>query len=397
VENLKGGADLDERLHWIGMNMVKGIGPKSFKNALDHFGSAKEAWEASPGSLYDSGMQKKRVESLLQFRASIDLNAIWAGLQEKNIRVLTWKDEEYPRRLRDIRQSPPLLYVRGEITPQDSWAVAVVGTRRITAYGKQVAEELGAALARSGVTVVSGLARGVDSVAHSAALKAGGRTIAVLGCGVDQIYPPENCNLAAKIIENGAVISDYGIGTPPEAGNFPPRNRIIAGLSIATVVIEAGRRSGALITADFALDQGRDVYAVPGNIFLPNSAGPNRLIQQGAFPLISADDLLQSLDLTMVTEHQVARQVLPANAVEAVLFNALEFEPKHIDEIRIDVELPIEDVSAALSLMELKGMVRKVGGMKYVAVKETRAKYQVEKLRLEEVEADQVQEGSSNG
>ena len=387
MENIRGGAEVDERLYWIGLNMVKGIGPKSFQSMLDHFGTAQAAWEASPGSLYDSGMQKKRIESLLNFRASIDLNKIWASIQEKNIKILIWNDENYPRRLRDIPQSPPVLYMRGEITPQDSWAVSVVGTRRITTYGRQVAEELGSGLARSGVTVVSGLARGVDSAAHSAALKAGGRTIAVMGCGVDQIYPPENRGLAAEIIENGAIISDYSIGTPPEANNFPPRNRIISGLSIATVVVEANRRSGALITADFALDQGRDVYAVPGNIFVPHSAGPNRLIQQGAFPLISVDDLLESLDLSMVTEHQTARQVLPSNAVEAVLFENLGFEPKHIDEIRQDVDMPIEDVSAALSLMELKGMVRKVGGMKYVSVKETKAQYQ----------AEQVQEGSTSG
>jgi len=392
VENMRGGAEMDERLYWIGLNMVKGIGPKSFQSMLDHFGSAQAAWEASPGRLYDSGLQKKRVESLLQFRASIDLNKIWDTIREKGINVLIWKDEDYPRRLRDIHQSPPVLYMRGEITAQDSWAVSVVGTRRITAYGRQVAEDLGSALARNGVTVVSGMARGVDSVAHDAALKAGGRTIAVLGSGVDQIYPPENRRLAGEIIENGAIISDYAVGTPPEASNFPPRNRIISGLSMATVVVEANRRSGALITAGFALDQGKDVYAVPGNINAPHSAGPNRLIQQGAFPLISVDDLLESLDLSMVTEHQVARQILPSNAVEAVLFEAVGFEPKHIDEIRMNVDMPIEDVSAALSLMELKGMVRKVGGMKYVSVKETKAQYLTEQVRI-----DQVQEGSNSG
>ena len=387
VEEARGGAEMDERLYWIGINIVKGIGPKSFQNMLDYFKSARLAWEASPQSLSDSGLRANQVEALIQYRSSVDLRKIVSDIYEKDIKVIIRNDEEYPRRLRDIPKSPPVLYVRGDIAPQDSWAVAVVGTRRVTEYGMRVAEELGEALAYNGVTVVSGMARGVDSIAHKAALKAGGRTIAVLGSGVDMIYPPENRRLAQEIIENGAVISDYGLGTPPDARNFPPRNRIIAGLSIATVIVEAGKRSGALITAGFAVEQGRDVYAVPGDIYLPNSAGPNRLIQQGAHPLLSVDDLLKSLDLAMITEHQTVRQVLPSNAIEAVLFNTLEFEPKHIDEIRMKVNMPIEEVSSNLALMELKGMVRKVSGMKYVAVKETRAKYLVKKAL----------EGSSDG
>ncbi len=203
--------------------------------------------------------------------------------------------------------------------------------------------------------MVSGLARGVDAIAHQAALDAGGRSIAVLGSGVDRIYPPEHRRLADRLIERGALISDYAPGTPPEALELSPRNRIISGLSLAVVVIEAGAKSGALITASFAADQGRDVFAVPGNINAPQSKGTNRLIQDGAQPLLSAESVLEALQLTMVAEHRAARVVLPADAVEAQLFAMLDQQPRHVDEIRAQANLPIEKVSATLALMENQG------------------------------------------
>ncbi len=189
--------------------------------------------------------------------------------------------------------------------------MAIVGTRRVTSYGRQVTEEIAAFLAQNGITVVSGLARGVDGIAHQAALNAGGRTFAVLGSGVDRIYPPEHRNLAEAIIGSGAILSDYPPDTPPEASNFPPRNRIISGLSMGTIVIEAGETSGALITANFSVEQGREVFAVPGNIFAPQSKGPNKLLQQGAHLLLKPHDILDVLDLTRVTEHRAARKALP--------------------------------------------------------------------------------------
>lgn len=270
-----------------------------------------------------------------------------------------------------------MLYVRGELEADDEWAVAMVGTRRVTAYGRQVADEIATALARSGVTVISGLARGVDSVAHQAALNADGRTLAVLGNGVDLIYPYEHRRLAEKILQSGALISDYPLGTPPEASNFPPRNRIISGLSMAVVVVEAGDKSGALITANFAAEQGRDVFAVPGNINAPQSTGTNRLIQEGARPFLDVRDLLETLDLTMVTEQRVARKILPADALEAKLINVLADLPLHVDDISHQTDLPIATVTSTLALMELKGMVRQVGGMQYVAVREVKSNYQV--------------------
>ena len=204
---------------------------------------------------------------------------------------------------------------------------------------------------------------------------AGGRTIGVLGSGVDRIYPPEHRGLAEKMVESGAIVSDYAPGTPPDASNFPPRNRIISGLSLAVVVIEAGETSGALITAEFAAEQGREVFAVPGSILAPQSKGTNKLIQNGALPLLSVNDLMQPLNLTHMGEHKAARKTIPSDETEARLMNVLGAEPLHVDEIRNQTDLPIEKVSATLALMELKGMVRQVGGMNYVAVREVQSDY----------------------
>lgn len=366
----------DPRLYWIGFNLVKGIGAVRFQAVLDYFGDPQIAWNAPPSALHAAGLSEKIVENLVQIRGTDSLEKAWQRLQEKNIQVLTWEDEAYPRLLKEIDQPPPLLYVYGGLDPADEWAVAIVGTRRVTPYGRQVTAELATTLARNGVTVVSGLARGVDAIAHQAALDAGGRTLAILGCGVDVVYPPEHRRLAEKLVDRGALISDYALGTPPEASNFPPRNRIISGLSLATVVVEAGVSSGALITATFAAEQGRDVFAVPGNINAPQSKGTNRLIQDGAQPLLSPEEVLETLQLTMVAEHRAARVVLPADAIEAQLFAVLDQQPRHVDEIRAQANLPIEKVSATLALMELKGMVRQVGGMHYVAVREIQEKYQ---------------------
>ena len=366
----------DQRLYWIALNMVKGIGSVRFRILLEAFSNAQAAWEGDPLTLKAAGLPPVALENLLQLRTTLDFNQLEAGLARHGIKALTWEDEAYPRRLRELDQSPPVLYLRGELLPEDEWTVAVVGTRRISQYGRQVAEELGIFLAQHGITLVSGLAKGVDAVAHQAALKAGGRTLAVMAHGLDQVYPAEHRSLAAQIIEKGALISDYGLGVPPDSTNFPPRNRIISGLSIATIVVEAGYTSGALITAEFAVDQGREVFAVPGNIYAAQSRGTNRLIQKGAHPLLNFEDLLVALDLELMTQHKSARVVLPEDATEARLFSVLTREPLHVNEIGALAELPIEQVSFTLALMELKGMVRQVGGMNYVAVRELRSEYQ---------------------
>lgn len=365
----------DTRKYWIGFNLVKGIGAARLRILLDRFGGIEQAWQASAQELYEIGLSQKLIENFLQVRTQVSLERIWENIEANGIEVYTWEDDSYPRRLKEIDQPPPVLYVKGNLLPEDDWAVAIVGTRRVTSYGRQVAENVSSFLARNGITVVSGLARGVDAIAHKAALDSGGRSIAVLGNGVDRVYPPENRKLAEEMMQNGALISDYALGTPPEGLNFPPRNRIISGLSQAVVIVEAGERSGALITASFAADQGREVFAVPGNINAPQSKGTNRLIQQGAHPLVDPQEILEILNMTMVSQHQVARTALPADATEAALLRTVSQEPLHIDEICYHVAMPIEKVTATLAMMELKGMVRQLGGMHYVAVREVPADY----------------------
>lgn len=357
---------MDDKLYWIGFTLIKGIGAVRFQRLLDRFGDGESAWKAAPADLAGAGLNLKMIERLVSVREKVDLSLIWDQIHSKGIRVLTWMDELYPQRLKEIEQPPPVLYMRGELSQEDTWAVAIVGTRRVTPYGRQVTEEIASFLAANGVTIISGLARGVDAIAHNAALRAGGRTLAVLGSGVDKIYPPENRAMADQIMQHGAVLSDYVPGTPPESTNFPPRNRIISGLSMAVVVIEAGETSGALITAEFAAEQGREVFAVPGNILAPQSKGTNKLIQRGAHPLLSASDIMEALNLTRVGHHKAARKALPVDEVESKLYEAIGEEPIHVDEIRNLTGLPVEKVSATLVMMELKGMVRQVGNMHYV-------------------------------
>lgn len=366
---------MEDKRYWVGFTLIKGIGAVRLQALIQHFGDLETAWKANPIDLAAAGLGAKLVERVIQARESVDLEKISEQIARQGIHILTWEDESYPARLREIDQPPPVLYLRGEYLPDDVFAVGIVGTRRVTPYGRQVTEEIASFLAANGITVVSGLARGVDAVAHTAALKAGGRTIGVLGSGVDRIYPPEHRALAEQMAERGAVVSDYAPGTPPDASNFPPRNRIISGLSLAVVVIEAGETSGALITAEFAAEQGREVFAVPGSILAPQSKGTNKLIQNGAQPLLSASDLMQALNLTRMGEHKAARKILPSDEVEAKLLAALGEQPIHVDELGNQTGLPIEKVSATLTLMELKGMVRQVGGMHYVSIREANGDY----------------------
>lgn len=363
--------------YWVGFNIVPAIGPAKVRALLDYFGDLEVAWRADAYSLQQAGLDRRAIHNLASRRDRIDLDAEMAKLDKHHITVLTWDDEAYPPLLRQIYSPPPVLYVRGELLPEDEWAVAVVGTRKATAYGKGVARELGQDLARNRVTVISGLARGIDSIAHQSSLDAGGRTIAVMACGLDRIYPPEHRTLAQAITERGACVSEYALGTPPDAANFPPRNRIISGLSLGVIVVEAGQKSGALITVRFALDQGREVFAVPGNIHSPGSAGCNRLIQDGAKMVLGVQDVLEELNLTMIEHQAEVRAVLPADPTEAQLLELVSDAPVHVDEICQQTRLPIHQVSSTLAMMELKGMVRQVGGMHYVRVREASVTYRI--------------------
>ena len=357
---------MHEKAFWIGFNQAPGIGPARLAALLEVCGSIEAAWKAPIQQLKEAGLDRRSLESLLAVRRSLDLDAAWERVVQSGVQVYTWDDAEYPENLRQVPLSPPVIYVRGDLMDEDRLAVALVGTRQASAYGREVARRLGQELAQNGITVVSGLALGIDAIAHEAALAAGGRTIAVLGSGVDQIYPLQNRKMAHAMLTQGALVSEYPLGTRPEASNFPPRNRIISGLSLAVVVVEAGQRSGALITAKFAAEQSRDVFAVPGSILQPSSAGCNALIQDGASPLLSVADLLDQLHLERASVQKEARQTIPTDPTERRLLERLSSEPIHLDEIVRESAMPAAQVSGLLAMMELKGLVRQVSSMRYV-------------------------------
>jgi DNA processing protein len=366
---------MDTLRYWLGFNLVRGIGPVRLRMLLDFFGDIQSAWEAPEQALREIKLNRRSLGNFLKARRQVDLDEVLRQVERAGAHVLTWDTPDYPNLLRQITDAPPVLFVRGTLTPADEWSVALVGTRKATVYGREVAHRLATDLVQNRVTLVSGLARGIDSIAHKAALDAGGRTLAVLGSGVDHIYPAEHRKLAEAIIENGALISDYPLGTRPEAANFPARNRIISGLSLGVVVVEAGVKSGALITADFALDHGREVFAVPGSILSPASVGCNRLLRDGAGIVTEIADILETLHLDQVSEKQLAREILPANATEAAILECLTAEPRHLDELSREIELPVETISSTLVMMELKGMTRQVAPLQYVVAREPDEEY----------------------
>lgn len=357
---------VDTRAYWIAFNRVSGIGPVRLAALIEVCGDVEAAWRASIQQMQAARLDRRTIELFLEARRTINPAAELQHVLDAGVEVLTWDDDAYPDALRTADGAPPVLYQRGRIVSQDEWAVAVVGTRHASSYGREVARVLGSDLARAGVTVVSGLALGIDTVAHRAALDAGGRTIAVLGSGVDQIYPPQNRGLAQSIMQQGAVVSEYALGTRPDANNFPPRNRIISGLSRGVIIVEAGERSGALITARFAAEQGRELFAVPGSILSPGSAGCNILIQQGATPLLSVNDVLEQLNMSRIVDHNAVRQSVPPDPAEAALLQHLSHEPMHVDELVRRMTMTPGQVASLLALMELKGMVRQAGVMSYV-------------------------------
>ncbi len=368
---------MDNLRYWVGFNLVRGIGPARFRALIDYFDDLETAWNASSSALSEAGLDRRSLQSLLAAHKQLDLDAEMREIKRAGITLLTWNDPTYPRLLREIYNPPPLLYMKGSLLPEDDWSIAVVGTRGVSTYGRQVAQRLATDLVRNGLTVVSGLARGVDGEAHKAALAAGGRTIAVLGGGFKHLYPPEHRHLATQIAQQGALLTEYGLDVPPEAGNFPARNRIISGLSLGTVVVEAGKQSGALITAHMAAEQGREVFAVPGNILKKTSKGSNHLIQEGAKAVLNVRDILEELNLSgkTVVEQKAARREMPVSREERQLLQNLGFDPLHADEISRQLDLPVAQVSSMLVLLELKGLVRQVGNMKYVRVNEEEETY----------------------
>ncbi len=355
----------DERIYWIGFHRAPFIGPARIRKLRETFGSLREAWHAPAGQLR-AVLDERSVESLLRTRATFSLEKELNRLDQLGVRVITLADADYPHLLAQISSPPPVLYVRGSLRQEDAMAVAIVGTRRATATGREVAARLARGLAEAGITVVSGLARGIDGVAHQAALDAGGRTLAVLGSGVNVIYPPEHRQLAARICEAGALISDYPPDTKPDAVNFPPRNRIISGLSLGIVIVEAPPKSGALITCDFAADQGREVFVVPGSVLSHATHGSNRLLRDGARAVTCAEDILEDLQLLKRQEQTAVQQALPMTDGERRLLALVTSEPKHIDDLAAAANVEIAEASALLTMMELKGIVRNAGAQHYV-------------------------------
>lgn len=369
---------MSDQKFWLGFNLVSGIGPAKLRTLLDAFGDVSAAWYASPSLLEQAGLDRRAVRNLQKARRELDLDQALAQVEAAGYTLLSWDSARYPAYLQEIANPPPLLYMHGDLQEIDQWAVAIVGTRRLTSYGRQVTRDLVAGLVSQNVTIVSGLARGIDAIAHKTAVEMGGRTLAVLGSGLDCIYPAENRQLAAAIAAgHGAVLSEYALGVQPDARNFPPRNRIISGLSLGVVVVEAGERSGALITADFAAEQDRDVFAVPGNITSPASRGPNNLIQQGAKLVRRYEDILEELNLNMVAEQTAVQLALPETTEEIAIFAALSAQPVHIDDVCRHTGYGMNVVSSTLTLMELKGMVQQVGGMNYVLAREPEPVYDI--------------------
>jgi DNA processing protein len=368
----------EELQYWVAFGRVPQIGRARFALLEAHFGKLEDAWKASAASLQAAGLTGSALSALLTARDGISPEGELEKLDRLGVQALTWHDDVYPARLKEIFDRPPVLYVRGRLSATDDWAVSVVGTRRATAYGRQVAEELSDGLARNGITVVSGLARGIDSICHKAAIAAGGRTIAALACGLDLVYPPENLRLAQEVGEHGALVSDYPVGTQPRSEYFPRRNRIMVGLSLGVLVAEGDLKSGALITARIALDENREVFAVPGSIYTPTFRGTNWLIQHGQAKLVTrVEDILEELNLTMASHQMEAKELLPADETEARLLRLLSSEPIYIDELRRESGLPVSTVSSTLAMLELKGMARQVGTMNYVRARERRAQYEV--------------------
>ncbi|UCD09539.1 MAG: DNA-processing protein DprA [Dehalococcoidales bacterium] len=363
--------------YWVGFSLISGIGRVKFGLLENYFESMEAAWQASPSELRKAGLDSGSITSITDNRESISLDSEMEKLERLSVSVFTYKDDSYPTRLKEIYDYPPVIYVRGEILPEDEWCLSVVGTRGTTVYGRQVTEEITADLARNRITIVSGLARGIDSIAHRAALEVGGRTIAIFACGLDTVYPAENADLARRIIQNGAIISEYPLGTKPRSDFFPRRNRIMSGMALGVLVVEAGESSGAIITANIALEQNREVFAVPGSILSTASKGTNRLIQEGAKLVRDYTDILEELNLTAVARQIEMKELLPESDTEAVLIKQLGAEPVHIDEVCRSSGLPVSTVSSTLAMMELKGMVKQVGAMHYSLARETREEYRV--------------------
>lgn len=353
---------MTEREALISLTSFVPFGPARIKLFWEYFGSAKKTWNASEKVLREIGVSEKLVGEFSQFRQDFNPNKYFNQLKGLGINTIAINDKNYPQKLREISDAPIVLYIKGEIKPEDEVAVAIVGSRKVTGYGKEMARKFASELASAGVTVISGLALGVDGVAHEAVLEIGGRTLAVLGSGLDKIYPPTHQGLARRVSQSGALVSEYPLGHEALPFNFPYRNRIISGMSLGVLVIEGTEKSGTLLTASHAAAQGREVFAVPGPVTSPNSGAPNLLIRQGAKLVTKTEDILEELKLGLRVKSLGNRMILPETEEEKLIFQLIEKEHLHVDEIIRRVEMDGGLVLSTLTTMELKGMVKNFGG-----------------------------------
>lgn len=345
------------------------FGPVRMRKICNFFATAKSAFYATAGELAQAGIEENVALEFSSARNKINPDEIMEKMNEENISVAAVDNKEYPKLLKEIYNPPHIIYYKGRLPLDGEFNIGVVGARKFSPYGQMVVEEIVGDLARNNLTIVSGLALGIDSLAHNAALGAGGKTISVIGSGLDKqsIYPSSNRYLAEKIIASGGgIISEFPVGTPPLKHNFPMRNRIISGLSLGTMIIEAGSKSGALITAQFALEQNREIFAVPGNIFSPVSAGANELLKKGARVVTCANDILETLDLMHVAAYADNKKIMPETPAEEKILNLLSKTPTHINELIRLSKLDTNVINSTLVIMEMKGMVKNLGNMQYV-------------------------------
>ncbi len=359
-----------EKIYWLGFSAFPGIGPLRFKLLLSYFGSAKKAWEAGEEELIKIGLGEKLTAQFAAFRRKISLPAYLKEVQSKNIKIITLIDKEYPSLLAEIFDAPFVLYVRGNLDCSKKETIGVVGTRMMTGYGREVTRKITGELVESGLTIVSGMAYGVDTVAHETALERGGKTIAVLGCGVDIIHPISNRVLYWKIVEKyGAIVSEFPPGMMASRGLFPARNRIISGLSLGVVVTEGAKDSGALITAKYAAEQGREVFAIPGPITSPLSKGPTLLLKHGAKLVTEVNDILEELKLPKNQDSRLDSSSKDWEDVlkhfppeERKILEILQNENLHFDEIARKSKIEAAILGGTLTVLEMKKIIKNMGG-----------------------------------
>ena len=362
----------DDLKYWVALSLIPGFGPQRFKKLYNYFASMKDAYEAFGSDLKDAGLEDKAIEKFLVYKNKINPDFELEKLIKEKISVITIKDKKYPPPLNQIYSPPALLFYKGNIENYNEFCLAVVGSRKVSPYGRQAIFEILPPLLKSRITIVSGMALGTDSLAHQCAVENNCMTIAVLGSGLDSenIYPKANKYLIDKIISNnGMVISEFPIGTMPLKHNFPQRNRIISGLSKGVLIIEAAQNSGALITAQYALEQNKEIFSVPGSIFSANCAGTNKLIKEGAMPVLCAEDILEELNLTEVSRFIENKKIIPENPEEEALLKYLNKEPLHINALIKLTGLPINTLNSCLALMEMTGKIKNLGNMSYVVNK----------------------------